>query len=201
MIKMVKPIPKDNVKTSLIFLAIIFVAGGYLIAWLTIQKILFYQTVFWITFWILLISMLFSIGFFIAFLLKEDRNYYFDYWSSDIFDKSNLGWISLISLVVFIFSFFMMVNVYQKGFSDEAMLELAEAQGKIDEFNYIKDVLTGVEIKKLMVEGFDEAIQDICTSNNYDCEQLTKSYQSIRDILEAKERADGLMKSLRLIEK
>ena len=137
---------------------------------------------FWIGFWISLVSILFAIGFFIGFLLREDRSHYFDYWPPDIFDKSMLGWISLIGLIVFVISFFMMINAYQKGFSDEAMQKLAEAQGKLDEFNYIRDVLTGVEIERLMVEGFDEAIQDICTSNNYDCEQLTKSYQSIKDI-------------------
>ena len=193
---------EENAKAIALLLVIIFIAGGYLVAWLTIQKILFFQTAFWIAFWVALISILSTIGFFIAFLLKEDTSHHFDYWSSDIFEKSTLGWISLIGVVVFFLSFFMMLNAYQNGFSDEAMQDLAEAQGKLDEFNYIKDVLTGAEIERLVIEGFDEAMQDICNSNqNYDCNQLRQNYQSVKDILETKERADSLMKTMRFIEK
>lgn len=196
---MAKSSTEDNAKGIGLLLVIIFIAGGYFIAWLTVQRILFYQNLFFLSFWGCIILFLSMVGFFIAFLFKEDE---VSYWGdNEFFDKSTFGIISLISLVLLIFSFVTMVNAYQKGFSDESMQELAEAQGKLDEFNYIKDVLTGAEIQRLMVEGFDEAIQDICASNNYDCEQLRQSYQSVKEIIEAKERADNLMKTLRLIGK
>jgi hypothetical protein len=197
---MAKPSAEDNAKAILFLLAIIFIAGGYFVAWLTIQKILFYQTLFWVCFLGSLIFLLAMIGFFIAFLFKEDEVYYWGY--NEFFNKATLGLASLICLVLLIISLLMMVNAYHKGFSDEAMETLANAQGKLDEFNYIRDVLTGVEIQRLLTEGFDEAMQDICDSNpNYDCEQLTKSYQSINNILEAKGRADNIAKFFGLVEK
>lgn len=189
----------EGLQGLIILLVIIFVAGGFLSAWWTIQKINFFQNVFWIGFWFSLILIISAIVFFFCFLLKEKREYSY-FGSSEILDKQMLGFIALICLIFSIVFFFMMIKAYPKGFSEEAMSELAEAQGKLDEFNYIRDVLTGVEIERLMVEGFDEAIQDICESNNYDCEQIRTSYQSIKTMLEAKKKADNIVRVFGIVD-
>ncbi|MDD5193680.1 MAG: hypothetical protein PHF67_03775 [Candidatus Nanoarchaeia archaeon] len=188
----------DNFGAFVTLLIIIFITGGYLTAWLVKQRILFYQNTFWLTFWLLIIALACTIFFFIWFLIKQDSN--FGFYDNEFFDKATLGWTSLICLIVTIILFFMMISAYQKGFSDEAMKNLAEAEGKLAEFNYIKDALTGAEVERLLTENFDLVMKDICKDQNRDCQKIISNYRDVKEILEFKERADEIMSALKLID-
>ncbi len=191
---MTKTTPQDNAGAIVVFLAILFVAGRYLVVWLIKQKILFYQKLFGFSFYGMLLLLISSIGLFIYFLIKEE-DFYSNFW-----DKSGFAWASLICFIFAILFFFTSVNAYQNGFSDEAMEDLAEAQEKLNEFNYIRDVLTGFEIQRLLIEGFDEALQEICESHpNQDCNMIAESYKATQDIFEAKQKAENIVKYVGLV--
>lgn len=192
---------EDMAKAIALVLVIIFVFGGYLVAWLTIQKILLAQTMFWVFFWVSLICLISMVGFFIRFLLKDDSENIGWGYETEVFDKNTSGVISLGALLLTFIFFLLMLNTYQKGFSDESMQTLAKAQDKLAEFNYIKDALTGVEIERLMTENFDMVMSELCKQQGRDCQQLIQNYQSVKDIVEAKEKADELMGFMHLIER
>jgi len=190
----------ENPSTIVMLLLIIFVAGGYLTAWLIKQKILFYQNIFWLSFWLLILFLAGMIFFFIWFLFKKDKENFYSF-EGEFFDKKTIGWSSLICLAIAVLFFFIMINSYQRGFSDEAMKSLAEAEGKLTEFNYLKDALTGAEIERLLTENFDLVMQDICKDKTRNCQQIINNYQQVKEILVLKERADEIMTTMNLIDK
>ena len=187
-------------RALLVVLAIIFVSSGAFLAWWTIQKIHFFQGLFKFSFWMSIVFVVSSVILFITFLLKEDRDS-FMFGSDEFFNKATFGVMALVCLILALAFFTVMIKSYEKGYSDEAILKLAEAQGKLDEFNYIRDVLTGAEIERLMIEGFEEALEDICKSDDRDCNQIRTSYQSINNILEMKKKADNIAGFFGLIKK
>lgn len=197
--------PKEDPLVAIgIVIVLLFVVGGYLAAWWTIQKILFFQSMFWFNFYGAIILVLGAIFFFICFLIKESETNNWEFYGSELefFDKKTIGFFSLGCLILALIFFAMMLGSYEKGFSTESIQKLAESEKKLAEFNYIKDVLTGVEIERLMTENFDLVMKEICNQNpTVDCNLLVQNYRDVRGIFEAKERADGLMSALRLIDK
>jgi len=194
----------DWISGIVTLLVIIFIAGGYIVAWWTIQVITFWQDMFWVHFWFIIILILATLFFFIWFLIEPKENHNgpwgYNFYNDKFFTKSTIGLFSIGLLILSILFMVGLPQTYEKGYSEEKIIELFEAQEKLEEFNYIKRVLTGEEIERILVEGFDEAFQEICDPNIMDCNLLRSSYESVRDILEAKQKADNIAETFGFIE-
>ena len=173
----------------------------YLSYWITKQIILLNQTLFKISFAFFCIFLASFVGFLVWGIIVwiQDKDFFgegsFDGWfSSDPEWYETPLWIFLISLGSLVLLIFIIVpgmnNSYERGYSEEAMKNLAIAQEKLNEYNYIIAVLSGAEIERLLLEGFDESIQEICDTGGYDCPEIIKNYQQIQNIFESKRKAD-----------
>ena len=134
--------------------------------------------------------------------LLGEKDSYEDYWYSEpsFFDRPIIFIFAAGFLLLTIFSPLAMAYSYQRGYSDEALNNLAKYESQLQSLQQLQDVFTGQIIWDIQNQAIEETISNLCKDPNYPCDQVKQSYQTYKDIKGAKDSADEIASFMGLID-
>ncbi|MEI7719221.1 MAG: hypothetical protein WCI72_05115 [archaeon] len=200
---MSKGLSEQEAKAWTVIIAIVIVGLGILILKIKIGLIHFAQNMFWVSFVLMLLALFLLIVFLIWGIFKQSDNQG-DSWAysePEFFDKTMIfvfaGGFFVLSLV----SFVGMPYFYERGYSDQALQNLAEYENQLQSLEQLQSVLTGQIVWDIQNQVMEETITNLCKDPNYPCDQIKQSYETYKAIKGMKDNADNLMNFFGFVEK
>ena len=177
---------KDKALGSLLLIGIIILITIYL--WIQLQIIYLARFLFWFDIVIIPLSI---IGAIIVGIIIIKGEWDFEE-IIEIIIPCVLGFLLIFSLLS--------INwAYNNGYSDETFQREAELKQQIQEWTYIRGLVTGELAYQLTYETLDEAIDSMCQDPNFPCQETKRSYELYKVSLKWKGRADNIAQVLNII--
>jgi hypothetical protein len=169
---------EDQKKFVIGFLAILIIINLMQLAWIAINRFLFWFDAFVIiTFPIILVI-------FIIMFLKTNE------W-----ERRDLYIFSIIYILLFLFAITNIGDAYNKGYSDKAIKHKANLEGNLEEYAFILSISTGQFKMELEGEIIGEVNKALCDSApETPCEEVIKNYETYQNLVGWKEFADNITK-------